>query len=213
MKNYLNIFLTCLLIGLTISTIVSFKNNKQSEEKIKEITGPQSDPTVLKTLFFDSYLSMIIPSDGKILNPELILRDTALRSIKLKSLADSKNVLVFRFSYRDCDECVNTILKSLEKTFKANMSSRVIVVTDMYTEKDFLLKSRFYKSSFRIYATDNIGFGLPLENKNLPFVFVMSSGRVIKPFIPFKELPEEIDIYNESIKEFLNETDNFNKKK
>lgn len=209
MKNYLNVFLTCLVICLTLSTVMGFMKKKAADEKIKAAAGPNSDTNILKTLFYDNYITSILPNDGKMIDPEIVLRNSTAVVTNLKQVTGKKNTLIFRFSYRDCSECVNSVLHSLEKTFKEQLKTRVILITDAYSEKDFLLKTQSYNSPFSIYAIDDSGFGLSLENKNLPFLFVLSSdNKLIKPYIPFKELPEDIDRYNEYIGEWLTNTKN-----
>jgi len=207
MKNNTTKVLLGLIILLTMTTLLGLRKQSYSvplAPEAAQLTLGDNNMD-LKKLFFDRYTSLIVSTDGKKIDPALPLLDTNLNIHKLISLTKNKSVLVFRYSFKDCDQCVGAILKTINKQFKGIDKSHIILITDSYSNKDFVLKARYTDARIPLYSAPEGGLGLPAENRNLPFFFILGNDhKVEKMFLPFKELPDQTEEYLTYCKQYLN---------
>lgn len=134
---------------------------------------------------YQVYSTLIIPSDGCIIDKDILVEDSNLEKIPIKTLLDNKRTLYFRYSYADCDWCVQSTIKLLKKEFLNDETNKVILLTNSYSERDFLLKEKYNKSLFPTFEIVTAkGLGIPLENKTLPFLFTVENYAIQKIFIP-----------------------------
>ncbi|HEX8023602.1 hypothetical protein [Mucilaginibacter sp.] len=166
----------------------------------------QSDGSSLSgagNVFYQAYIPLLLPVDGMTLKDTVMLQDTTLKKRSLASVVNGRSRLVFRYSSKDCSVCVDSVLKNLEKKFKSK-TEKVIIISDNFNDRDFIIKTDYEKPVFAKFdLLDDInGLNMaPIENKNLPFLFVLTPGlQVQKVFLPFKE-----DL--KKLKEYLNYID------
>jgi len=107
---------------------------------------------------------------------------------ELIKLSDITNkgypVLVFRYSIFNCSTCVTTTLEKL-KTHFSNLStnSRIIYIYD--DENLRVSENMFGKMPY--VSSDREILGLPMEKKNMPFMFVLDSNLVVKHFFLYQK--------------------------
>jgi len=208
-KN-LNYFLTVLLIAVSGGLIFMFlrplKAQTLTAAKAKPEAPSNADPVLaLKASFYDIYPSLVLPDDGfKLKDTDSILTPDK-KFIPFSKLIGNGEKLIFRYSYIDCDVCVDSVLSAVQRITKKNKINQLIVLTDTKTERDFMLKSQYKKHPYPVYALVRNKLGLTMENKNLPFLFVVSPDmRVSKVFIPFKESHYQTQQYLGYIFKYLN---------
>ncbi len=198
-----NLLIYALLIFSTaITTMSVFSKRKPGNEKLKYVYTKQENKenglNKVKANFWDIYTALLIPSDNRIVNPDVILKDTALKTIKLKEAKKFDDIIVFRYSSKDCEECVQSVLKIIDEDFTKIPKGKIIIINDAYTERDFILKAKFSKIKIPIYMlTETLnGLDLPIENKNLPFLFIYNKeNKAVKFFTPFRDIPEKTKEY------------------
>jgi len=181
-----------LTITLVYLASVLFQNPVQ--KSVKHI--PSGDN---KSLFWDIYPELVIPNLGKKIDSGIGLKDLNNEHVSIERVLKSGSFLVFRYSRYDCNLCVDQLLEKLHVFFKGS-ESRVCLMIDGMTEREFKIKYGSKGIKFPVFFLDN-NLGLSLENKNLPFLFVLSPDfRADKIFVPFKEFPRQTDAYLKNIK-------------
>ncbi len=202
MKKH-NIILYALLLLSTAITMASvFSKRRPGNEKLKYVYTKQENKennlNKVKANFWDIYTTLLIPAENKAVNPNIVLKDTTLKEVKLSEVKKFDEIIVFRYSSKDCEECVESVLKVINDYFKNIPMGKIIIINDAYSERDFVLKTRFSKIKLPVYMlTETLkGLDLPIENKNLPFLFVYNKeNKAIKLFTPFRDIPQKTGEY------------------
>lgn len=206
----LNYFLTVLLIaasgGLVFMLLRPAQGQRSPVAKAKPSAPSVMDPVVaLKATFYDIYPSLVLPDDGFKLKDTDSILTADKKFIPFSKLIGNGEKLVFRYSYIDCDVCVDSVLSAVQRITKKNKLDKLIVLTDTKTERDFLLKNQYKKHPYPVYALVRNKLGLTMENKNLPFLFLVSPDmKVSKVFIPFKESHYQTQQYLGYMFKYLN---------
>ena len=127
------------------------------------------------------------------------------KEASLKTLVNNKTKLIFRYSHLDCEICVDSVLSLVQRITKKN--ENLLIITDSYSDRDFLIKTQNKKHPYPVYTISGSNLGLSIENKNLPFLFVITRDfRASKIFIPIKEIPYQTKEYLSYVFNFLNES-------
>lgn len=145
----------------------------------------------------------MVPNLGRLVDSKLEIKNLDDVNVSVRSLVKEKPILVFRYSRYDCQLCVNQVLDRLRNIFR-DEEHRVCLIVDGMSERDFKIKYKNSEIKFLAYFVENKNLGLSLENKNLPFLFVLTTGtKVEQIFIPFKEYPNQTDAYLRNVKSNL----------
>jgi hypothetical protein len=110
------------------------------------------------------------------------------------SVQSNKPILVYRHSAFNCDVCVNFGNSKIEEhfpDFKKN-SDLLFVISDYPPEH--------YSSHINALDLKKNKLGLPIENANQPFYFVLINNCIRHIFIPDKSFPSYTDIYLQEVK-------------
>lgn len=198
-KHLIN-FLVILLIITSATLVVAFMrpaNTKIINSAREDASVYRTDPLIsLQASFYTIYPTLVTPDDGILIKGTDSLMTERKRRVSLRSLIGNKTKLIFRYSYMDCDICVDSVISQVKKITQRAKLNDFLIITDTRTERDFLLKSNYKKHPFPIYGLLQSKLGLTMENKNLPFLFVISPDlRISKIFIPFKESPYQTEQY------------------
>jgi len=168
-----------------------------AETNVKIDKSSKSDN---RTFFWEIYPELVIPNSGKIIDKDLKLRDQHGEDISIREVLKNAPLLVFRYSRYDCDLCIDQVLDRLQTAFKGD-EHKVCLIIDGMTEREFRMKYKDREINFPAYFVANDNLGLSLENKNLPFLFVLPDEvKANQIFIPFREHPAQTDIYLKNIK-------------
>lgn len=171
-------------------TGVSVQNHMESDER---------------TLFWDIYPELVIPNAGKAIDKSLLIKDLNDGKITVEELSKRSPLLVFRYSQYDCHLCIDQVLEKLHTIYEGE-EDKVCLIIDGMAGREFRLKYKNRKMDFPSYFVIDDNLGLSLENKNLPFLFVLSSDALVnKVFVPFKEFPNQTDAYLRNIKAVLSD--------
>ncbi|WP_257670431.1 hypothetical protein [Parapedobacter tibetensis] len=158
-----------------------------------------------RTFFWEIYPELVIPNAGKAIDKSLHIKDLNDGEITVKDLSERSPLLVFRYSQYDCHLCVDQVLEKLHTIYEGD-EDKVCLIIDGMAGREFRLKYKNRKMNFLSYFVVDNSLGLSLENKNLPFLFVLSGdARVNKVFVPFKEFPDQTDAYLRNIKALLSD--------
>jgi len=159
----------------------------------------------IKSGFWEVYKRLIVPSDGMKLKATLVLLDVDNNQHQLGKLI-ARPTLVFRYSFKDCDMCIDSAYRTLEKT-KLFSGKNAVFITDARSYRAFSIRAKATNFNLPVYCVqsdDMKGLGLPAENQNLPFFFVLGPDLVAsKFFVPYKEMTAETNDYLNIVADFL----------
>jgi len=128
-------------------------------------------------------------------NKDLKFSEKLIFNHKLdKDFSVNRPVLVFRYSAYNCNVCTEFGIKKLEENFSDYKNNADL----LFILSDFPLDNKIEYSNFIDLNKERLG--IPLENANLPFFFMLIGGHVQHVFIPDSNLPEYTDIYLKEVK-------------
>ncbi|MEC3881178.1 hypothetical protein [Parapedobacter sp. 10938] len=189
--------LLLILLGFGLGRFSSNETKSNNEQQNVPHSAPVNDN---RTFFWDIYPELVIPNAGQEINGNLTLLDSNNTIISLADISADFPILVFRYSKFDCHLCVDQILDKLTRLFKVE-EKKVCILVDGYSSRELRIKYKGSAWKFPIYILDKEKLGLKLENKNLPFLFVLKNKNleVSKIFVPFKEHSRQTDTYLQNI--------------
>lgn len=181
------------------------KNREASLPVSSGHARPKEISTAIKVGFWDVYKRLVLPSDGMQLNASSKICDINNNKHTLGQLI-TRPTLIFRYSFRDCDMCVDPALSALKRN-KFYSSQNTIIITDALSFRDYAIRVKALACDIPVYwvqSEDMRGLGLPIENKNIPFFFVLGPDlKASKFFIPYKEITDETLSYLNLAVDFL----------
>lgn len=195
-----------LIVVLSITTFLGFTRKPQSSSALSA-NKRQDQNMELKALFFDKQMFHLTTTEGEKLKADLSVKDSSGNILKLKNIAGKRSRVIFKYSHKDCSTCIDLVLDSLTKIFPDKRD--VILISDSYSDKDFLIKTRHLRGGFECFNIGGGNLGLPIERNHLPFLFVLKDDMTVeKVFIPMKEFPDAIMNYLVHCKQHINSKKN-----
>lgn len=146
--------------------------------------------------FMNNYTINYGYSTRKINNPLTFFGNDTLKLQKLLCRINSET-LVYRFSGYYCDACNQFVIKKIKQYFvDFATSDRILFIG---SDIDPRLKVGSYGKN--ILSLLDSKLGLPIEDENIPFLFLLDkNGKIKMTFIPDKSMPKYTDKYLELIK-------------
>lgn len=170
MKKYIiDIIILSLLILISLKIFMLFPDRHANNDT--------------ELLFLD-HLSQSVFSDGNHLSSEVLL-DYQIRN----DLLDN-DLLVVRYSDMSCAPCKNYIVSKLSDYY-GNLAEHKQV---LFIASDFN-GSQVEEYGNTVYLRGKEYLGLPLEESNIPFVFIYSNSTVLHSFTPVPGEDDCFDLY------------------
>ena len=189
---------------LSIFLAYSITNKNRSTDNLGKQKSVQEIIRDIKATNWDNYVPLIIEDDYKKIDTNAALIDTNGRSVRLSELTNGKYHLVVRYSFTDCNACVDTVINIINELKSRFSSAPVLAITDSNSDRDFIVRSKSQQTPLKVYSLINSSLGLYMENKNFPFVFVITPEyRATKIFMPTKEISMQIREYMVTTLKFL----------
>lgn len=189
MKLYNWVLLTLVVIIGVLSTLILLRTRTVETEP----ADPQSE-IMYFTALFESSLS----NENLEVNNPLVYKgtDTADKAYFYDIIRDK--CLVFRFSGESCNACIDFAISKIKSVFKDFASNdRILFIGSNINER---LKDKYYGKP--VISFDSEDLGLPFEEYNTPFIFIIDRERITKMlFVPDKTIPDLTDFYLNMIKE------------
>jgi hypothetical protein len=204
MKQINLTFYICILLFIS-NIYLLLRKGLPSQPVVEVYKGSgkgEKDQSGFRSMFYDNYASIILPNEGRAIKMNAKIQDTLFVKNTLASVINSKRTLLFRYSYSDCEGCIEMVLKR----FKKNNDLNTIIITDSYDEKDFLIKTRNQNYGQKIYSlVERENLGLPLEGKGLPFLCLIEDGKTKYFYTPYKEYPDQFNSYVDFVESVVKE--------
>ncbi len=193
-------FIFILFLGGCVGKIKKPKYLSQKKSELENVN------TYYESYYFN-YMEYIIPSEGQEIKNNIYVYDSLNKKIYLKDLflSQKKKKIIFRYSFRDCNLCIDSVFKVLREIKKENLKNSydIILIKDAKSFRDFKIQLLYDNMMYPTYflSIDEFGgLGLPIENKNMPILFVMNSKMTVsKIFIPNKDHLNETRKYIKSL--------------
>lgn len=199
MKHINKILLVLVIAG--VISLVFLRLLRSTEKDTNQTQAANTQNTALNAIyksFYEAYNAYIFRDEGTKLKA-ITLKDPDLKTHQLKDVL-KKNTLIFRFSANDCDMCFKSVVSAIQKNIKAKALDNVVIIFDEYDDREFMIHAEQLQLPIRMYKIDD-SFGLSIEHKNLPFLFMVSENMTVeKLFIPFKEVPTYTEAYLNYVK-------------
>jgi hypothetical protein len=190
-----------LIIGLLIACLFLARNIYLNTLVTKSSTTPdisniKRDNDLLKSNLWDTYVELI-KDEGIQIDPLTILYDTVGSKVTLSKLVGNSSKLIFRYSFNDCETCIDSVLNKFKNGINKDEKSNVLVIVDGLSQRDFSLKSRMFPPDITFVRLEGASrLGLTNENKGFPLMFILSSRFTVNKFFrPVRELGHQIDEY------------------
>ncbi|QIA06555.1 hypothetical protein [Draconibacterium halophilum] len=188
-KNKTALF--CLAIFLLMAAgIVSYIiiSTKKEQNTCQQIIEP-TDIELLNLSLRDDYS----PID----DIQIYLGNDATNIKKLYDIIDKPSI-VYRFSGRACNICIDFVFKELVKIFPDFDQNNNIIV--LCNDTNPRIKESYFGK--QLYSVKDSSFNLVIEHFEIPFIFILDNEQRCKHlFIPDYAFPERTDTYLETIKQ------------
>jgi hypothetical protein len=109
------------------------------------------------------------------ININLILFDSSIfKDIKISEIASVNPLFVFRFSFNDCDPCINKILEQLKDLGAIIGFEKIVIILDFDYPRQIGVFVREHNLKFRVYSLTKFEFGTELD-KHTPYFFILDN--------------------------------------
>lgn len=194
-KNYL-----ILIIGLTILilylTLIIYNNKLDQTTKYTESGETNYENDWLRSNFyFNNKYEGVYFYDS-------ICESFENTNIHLSELVKERAILIFNYSYLNCNTCYEEEISIFNEVFKNNIDE-ALILCKYEIKRDYLVFRKFNKSEipiYRILSRSNFA-----DEIDAPFYFLLHNDlRMTHLFIPEKQYPEKSKQYLEKMKRLLN---------
>ncbi len=189
MKWVANIILFLLLL---INSFILWINYDHKEEFVIDI-----DDKYNQQYFSDNYKTAIYSNRVIAKDCEVFFGNDTCESFNISQLL-TDNILFFRFSGNFCDGCNEFVIRKLQEHFdNFSHNDKIVLLGKNINPR---LKENYNGKKVLSYKNDYLG--LPFEELDFPFMFVIDENRLVKMiFLPDKTFPGYFDSYLKFIKE------------
>lgn len=186
-----NIF--CLLLLIRERQIhdskISILIDKVSEEKI-----------ISELINEDRFLAF--QNEGYTISKKLEIINQNGDKIDFASYMSERQYLIFRYSFLNCQPCVDEVLRLLKMSMNEVDSSQILIFSNYQLLNDLKKFRRINKIFDEVYKVDSLN--LPIDKLNIPYFFVLGKNmQVSHIFIPQKESPKTTERYLNMVKNKL----------
>ncbi|RQO64391.1 hypothetical protein DBR40_25540 [Pedobacter sp. KBW01] len=185
-SNYINligIFFVCVSL---YAIYILFKENKNRDYGPGSLPFKNTTTADEEANFLNIYKNLIVTSDGKVLDRNILLNDSNNQQISFAKLISSKgNCVVLRAGLGDKYRLSHffSLLNPLKN------KKNILLILDRAPHKKTILK---LSKEIKIYYLQSIyqSFNIPLEGKGLPYFFQIDSTlKISKILVPFEDSP------------------------
>lgn len=155
---------------------------------------------VEKNLSMELYINQLITEAVKNENILLSYNNNFLEN-HFQKFEKNTPLLILRYSKFSCKSCVDFSKQKISEHFNSkNLNNKVLYIVSDYENKES------HKDE-RVIHLRNQTLGIPLEDTNQPFLFVLKNNTVQNIFIPDNSFPFFFDNYlNELIRQYFQES-------
>ena len=187
-KYYIKIILYAVVVLIWFAQIMIILTHKEIEEKQAELIHKlQLENKTLenKLLVHKNHISSMLESEGLQLDRNLFLISETFDTLKLKDLVKSQQILIFRYTELNCDDCVNSQVKNIVELINIYKIDQIAFFTNYEEALHLSNFKRLNQLQIKIYKIKNLGINI--ENLNTPYFFLLNKDcKIEHVYIPDK---------------------------
>jgi len=192
MKKLVVTILVISLFGLLLFNISGLFFQKHSNCINEEINQKQKDIN----MFQHQMLSLIYENELLKITDCEIYKEKSL--VRLVDIISKEPVLILRFSEFNCSACVDLLTNQIKESFVDYLINPKIIL--IYDSESMRLPINIFEKPVFLSQNKNL-LGLPIENFNAPFMFMLDKEMKAKLFfVPEMSMPELTKEYLSIIK-------------
>ncbi|MDD3322731.1 MAG: hypothetical protein PHS59_14930 [Paludibacter sp.] len=187
-----------LLIITLVGVFVYFQYYKNNVNKllnyyditIEKYSAQNTNLNVIKSEFKSYMYSEYFPIDSN-----MVLTSDKGKKIMLKNIVKNGARLIVRFSYLNCEACVESQIKIINEFSHNFKAENVIFIASYDNLRNLKMFNMTNKTKYAIYNVEG-DILKQIDERNEPHFFILdNSMRARFVFIPHKELPELTKVY------------------
>lgn len=195
----------CVLIlgsNIYLLTIIFIKNKELSTCVSKKDILTKNKNNIKDYFLERNYKSTT--SEGLFVSDTITVEGLNNKRYRLLQLIDNSFSLIFRFDESNCKTCVETEIERLKEYIVDIDEGNVLILVSGMNVRDVKYFKLANNINFAMYLIAKTQLNLPLEEYNIPYIFLLSSSGLTRSvFIP--ELYEKrfSDDYYEHVKKLM----------
>lgn len=183
------VFFTLFILSILLNVYSGYKIKKHKE------SGTPTHNTLSHNMRINEILN-----NNKLLDREQKLVNIEGDTVSLGSVFKGGPKLVIRYSVLNCQVCVDEEMIRLKKLGERIGNENIVILTYYQRFRDVIVFHKKTKNPFPVYFIPDNNLKLPVEEENIPYLFVSDEDCLAKMFfIPEKTMPEISNIYYEQV--------------
>jgi hypothetical protein len=175
LKGYFKIIISAVVVLILVVQILIIVKYKQIEEKQYELILKLKDDNKIlenKLLVRQNHISTMLESEGLYLDGNLSLISETFDTLLLKDIVKTKQILIFRYTELNCDECVNSLINSIQESINMLKIDQIAFFAYYQEDRNLGTFKRLNQLQNKIYKIENLGINI--ENLNSPYFFLLN---------------------------------------
>jgi len=145
-----------------------------------------------------------VKSEGKIIPANLLGYNLDEKEINICDLIMESPKWIFRFSFKGCLVCVDSIVTKLNLISDLITNNNFMILASFTDWDQIYAYKRFNRINLPFYIIEENSLGIFVENTNFPFFFKTNSNRIVNQLVIHdKYLPEVMNNFYTYLKEDL----------
>lgn len=129
-----------------------------------------------------------LTNEGRKISPRTIVQDEQNEEYYLTEIINN-STLIFRFKELNCMMCVDSLVQVISQFADSTGNANIIILSDYRYIRDLYTFKRLHRLKTPIYSCKKKGLGIPMETKNLPYLFVLAPDLSVSYFF----VPDKYD--------------------
>jgi hypothetical protein len=195
----LSVFFICFL-GYTYLNVKHFKTSFEAQKSVwemkkNELEDEATNAKIKLDLVMNINNTQILSEDKDISHLSICSESGSPIPLRTLIIRNNNPKLIFRYSEKNCDVCIDSVLVCLKKYSGSIGVENIILLASYEDITDLKLFRKFNKIGFEIFNALNID-ELPIERLNTPYLFILDNTlRANCIFIPEKTIQKRTDSY------------------
>ncbi|MFV0418875.1 MAG: hypothetical protein ACK5KT_09120 [Dysgonomonas sp.] len=175
------------IIILMNAVLIYFSFLNINSKKANEYESEKEQDAVLKNYYLENTFVEFLLND----NIEIKEFVEKIRDNNIYNIDTTKTILVFHYSSLNCNPCIEFAKNKLDEYFPI--------------KENIILFAANYKKNADLGFEEAINIGviklnIPLEDTNIPFLYIIKNNMIMHVFTPNPNYPEYLDQYLKMIK-------------
>ena len=193
LKKEVNVFalLMVFMLVLNITSLLKIVNIKSAVGRKSIQVEKLTQQAKNRSELVKNREALQLRSGALSIKSDVELKDEDGKTVSLLKIAGQKPKLVFRYSELNCRVCIDAEVKWLKNKAKDIGSDNILILASYENPRNLYLFKRLHQLNIHVYNLLDSDLGLPIEKRNIPFLFVLDKNWTSDLlFVPEKTMPE-----------------------